>query len=50
VPLNLTYSKVTHWGHQMLSYAGGARYYLETPGDGPDWGLRIVVTLLFPSH
>jgi hypothetical protein len=48
VPVNLTYSKVTRIGGQMVSFAGGARYYLETPPGGPDWGLRAVVTLLYP--
>ena len=27
----------------------GWRYYAEKPADGPDWGLRFVVTLLFPQ-
>ena len=49
IPLNLTYSKVTRIGGQMLSFAGGARYYLDTPPGGPDWGLRFVVTLLYPK-
>jgi hypothetical protein len=49
VPVNLVYSNVTRIGGQMVSFAGGARYYLETPGEGPDWGLRFVVTLLFPE-
>jgi hypothetical protein len=49
VPVNVIYSKVTKIGGQMLSFAGGARYYVETPGDGPDWGLRFAVTLLFPG-
>jgi hypothetical protein len=48
VPVNLMYSKVTKIGNQMVSFAGGARYYLETPPGGPDWGLRFVVTLLYP--
>lgn len=48
VPLNVTYSKVTKIGGQMLSFAGGARAYLEKPDSGPDWGVRFVVTLLFP--
>jgi hypothetical protein len=48
VPLNATYSKVTRRGSQTLSYAGGVRYFIETPGDGPDWGVRFVITLLFP--
>ena len=43
------YSKVTKIGNQMVSFAGGARYYLETPAGGPDWGVRFVVTLLYPK-
>jgi hypothetical protein len=49
IPANLLYSKVTKVGGQLLSFAGGLRYYIETPGDGPDWGLRASVTLLFPN-
>lgn len=48
VPLNVGYSKVTRWGDQLVSLQGGARVYLETPGEGPDWGLRFTMTLLFP--
>jgi len=48
VPMNVSYSKVTHWGHRTVSYQGGVRYFFETPGDGPDWGLRFTLTLLFP--
>lgn len=49
VPVNLVYSKVTRIGGQMLSFAGGARAYVEGPDGGPEWGLRFVVTLLFPK-
>ena len=49
VPFNATYSKVTLIGKQRVSFAGGARWYVETPQGGPDWGLRFVVTLLFPT-
>ncbi|MGB7755591.1 MAG: hypothetical protein WBL23_05965, partial [Salinisphaera sp.] len=48
VPMNLAYSKVTRIGPQLVSFQGGARYYLEAPKYGPDWGLRFTVTLLFP--
>lgn len=48
VPFNFVVSKVTKIGARPVSFAGGARYYVETPGEGPDWGLRAVVTLLFP--
>ena len=49
VPLNVGYSKVTKWGRQMVSLQGGVRYYFTAPGDGPDWGVRFVVTLLYPG-
>ena len=48
-PLNLGYSKVTKWGSQMLSWQVGVRYFVETPGEGPDWGVRATLTLLFPG-
>ncbi len=48
-PVNFMYSKVTKFGGQLVSFAGGARYYLETPEGGPDWGVRFVVTLLYPK-
>jgi len=49
VPLNLGYSKVAKWGSQMLSWQVGLRYFIETPGEGPDWGMRATLTLLFPG-
>jgi hypothetical protein len=48
VPLNLSGSKVTKLGSQMVGIAGGVRYYLESPAGGPTWGLRLTFTLLFP--
>jgi hypothetical protein len=49
VPMNLTATKVTRWGNQMVSFGGGARYYFESPTGGPDWGVRAIFTLLFPK-
>ena len=49
VPINLTYSKVTKFGNQMVSFIFGVRAYAHTPGKGPDWGLRFVVVLLYPK-
>jgi hypothetical protein len=49
VPVNFMYSKVTKFGNQLVSIGGGARVYLETPDGGPDWGVRFIVTLLFPK-
>jgi len=49
VPLNLSYSKVTKFGGQLVSLGGGVRAYIEAPDGGPDWGVRFVVTLLYPK-
>lgn len=49
VPLNVGYSKVSRIGKQLVSYQGGARYYLDTPEGGPKWGLRFTFTLLYPK-
>lgn len=48
LPLNLSYSKVSKIGGQMVSYQGGLRAYVDKPAGGPDWGLRFAFTLLFP--
>ncbi len=50
VPINFTYSKVSKIGSQLVSYAGGVRYYAQAPDGGPEWGLRFVFTLLYPKH
>jgi hypothetical protein len=49
VPMNVSYSKVSHLGGQLVSYAVGARYYVEAPSGGPEWGVRVVLTLLYPK-
>lgn len=49
VPLNAGYSRVAKMGDQLVSYYGGARYYVEAPDGGPEWGLRFVFTLLYPK-
>jgi hypothetical protein len=49
VPLNLSLSQVFKIGAQPVSLALGGRYYAEGPDGGPDWGLRAVFTLLFPT-
>lgn len=49
VPLNLSYSKVSKLGNQLVSWQGGVRAYLDAPDGGPDWGLRFAVTLLYPK-
>jgi hypothetical protein len=50
VPINSSVSKVTKFGKQLVSIGGGVRYWAESPDGGPeDFGLRFVVTLLFPK-
>lgn len=49
VPLNLGYSMVSKFGSQRVSLQGGVRYYIEVPEGGPEWGLRLALTLLFPK-
>jgi hypothetical protein len=50
VPVNLLVSKLTKISGVPVSIGGGMRYWLESPDSGPHgWGLRLVVTLLFPK-
>jgi hypothetical protein len=49
VPVNIGYSKVFFAGTQPMSFTAGVRYYFEGPENGPKWGLRTGITLLFPS-
>ncbi|WP_207144031.1 hypothetical protein, partial [Thiococcus pfennigii] len=36
-------------GPQILQLAVGAKYWAEAPENGPEgWGLRVLLTLLFP--
>ena len=50
IPVNLMYARVSKVGKQMVSNQIGVKAYLKTPyGNGPDWGLRYTLTLLFPK-
>lgn len=50
VPLNALASKLVHLGGLPVSIGGGARYWAESADGGPEgWGIRFVVTLLFPK-
>lgn len=49
VPLNLVLAQVTRMGGQLISLGAGLRGYLEKPENGPDWGVRLVLTLLYPK-
>jgi hypothetical protein len=47
VPLNATITQLVMFGSKPVSFMGGVRYYAEKPEDGPDWGLRFMVTFVF---
>jgi hypothetical protein len=49
VPVNLIVSQLLKIGDQPVQIFAGARYYLDTPDGGPEWGLRCGVTFLFPK-
>ena len=49
VPINLTVSQILKIGGQPMMFQLGYRYYAEAPTGGPDWGIRFVVSFLFPK-
>jgi len=49
VPLNVSVSQLLKIGKLPISFGVGGRYYAEKPEGGPEWGLRFVVTFLFPK-
>jgi len=48
-PAILTASKVFTLAGQTVSAGLGPKYYLSTPDNGPDWGIRLIVSLVFPK-
>jgi hypothetical protein len=48
VPINLFVQQILKIGDQPFAVQLGGRYYAEGPDDGPEWGLRLQVTLMFP--
>lgn len=49
VPLNLSISKIFQFGKQPVSLGVTGRYYAVTPEEGPEWGVRLTATFLFPE-
>ena len=49
VPLNLFVTQLVKIGDTPVSFQLGARYYLDKPSGGPDWGLRFSVTFVLPQ-
>lgn len=48
VPLNAGVSQLVMLGGSPVQFQVGGRYYAEAPDNGPEWGLRFTVTLLWP--
>ena len=48
-PVNLVVSQLFKIGRQPMQVALGGRYYVESPSGGPEWGLRLGITMLFPK-
>jgi len=50
VPLIVQAAQLFKIGPQILQFAVGAKYWAESPDDGPEgWGLRVQLTLLYPK-
>jgi hypothetical protein len=49
VPVNLQVSQLVKIGEHPVNFQLGARYYLDKPDGGPDWGLRFTVTFVIPE-
>jgi hypothetical protein len=48
LPLNLSVSKVSRVGDQLVSFGGGVKLFVDAPEVAPNWGFRMTITLLFP--
>ena len=49
VPFNFIVSQLVKLGDQPVQFSAGVRYYAEKPDGGPEWGLRLGLTFLFPK-
>ena len=49
VPVNLSVSHLYKFGDQRVSLGAGVKGYAAQDGEGPEWGLRLVATFLFPE-
>jgi hypothetical protein len=49
VPLVFSLSQVLKIGKQPVSIQIGGKYYADSPRYGPDWGVRLNFTLLYPT-
>ena len=48
-PLIFQISQILKIGKQPINLQIGGKYYADSPRYGPDWGVRINLTLLYPK-
>ena len=49
MPLNAFTAQLVRIGKLPVQFTLGPKLYVTGPTPAPDWGLRFVVTLLFPT-
>jgi hypothetical protein len=49
VPVNVSISQLVKLGKLPVQFAIGGKVYADGPSGAPDWGLRFVITPLFPT-
>jgi hypothetical protein len=49
VPVIFQISQILKIGKQPISIQIGGKYYADSPRYGPDWGVRLNITLLYPT-
>jgi hypothetical protein len=48
VPVNLGANQLVNISGQAVQFGAGLRYFAEALSGGPDWGIRLSATLVFP--
>ena len=49
VPVNLSVGQVVKFGKLPVQFTIGGKYYADGPSGAPEWGMRFVITPLFPK-
>lgn len=49
IPLNVTVAQLVKFGDQRVQFEIGGRWFIKSPDDGPEWGIRFAIVFLFPK-
>jgi len=49
VPIHFVVRQLFEFGDERVSVALGFRYYADAPPGGPEWGLRLGITIVLPQ-